>query len=66
MPLSIAFSQPAHVNGFHDRAHRVLALYGGFALDLQSELPDVRATQVIEKAGADERVLRAGQRSAAC
>ena len=46
------------VSGFHDHVHRVLALHDGFALDLQSELPDVRAAQVIEKTGTHERVLR--------
>src|SRR4029434_9739208 len=46
------------VRGFDDHVHGVLALHDGFALDLQSELPDVRATQVIEKACTEEWILR--------
>ena len=51
-------AQAVLVSGFHDHVHRVLAVHDGFALDLQAELPDIRATQVIEKTGTHQRVLR--------
>src|SRR5207253_7728458 len=45
------------VSSFHYQEHRVLGLHDGFALNLQSELPDVWAAQVVEKAGTHERIL---------
>jgi hypothetical protein len=53
------------IDGLDNQVHRVLALHDGFALNLQSEFPDVRATQVIQQRRAHERVLR-GTASAAC
>ena len=51
-------TQAALVGSFHDHVHRVLALHDRFAVDLQPESPDVRAAQMVEKAGTQKRVLR--------
>jgi hypothetical protein len=51
-------AQALLVSGFHDQVHRVLALHDGFALDLQSIPPGVRGTQVVEKPGTHQGVLR--------